>query len=112
MPTERTSLHMDSRFAGIDQERGILRLLVTLEKYGQGLPRQQLIEKLRIQGVGRTALNSSLDACKKLGLIVDMKMHGDSKKFIVSMLTKAGYQLACKLLEVKEILDAHTVRDV
>ena len=112
VPMERVSLSMDSRFALIDQERGALRLLVTLEKYGQGLVRQQLIDEMQEQGVGRTALNSSLDACRELGLIVDVKMQKGSKNYTVSMLTEAGYQLACKLLEITEILDAHMARAV
>jgi hypothetical protein len=112
VPAERTNLETDSRFALIDQERGTLRLLVTLEKYGQGLARQQLIDELREQGVGRSSLYSSLDACRELGLIVDMKMQRGSKNYTVSMLSQEGYQLAQKLLEVKEMLDAHMVRDV
>ena len=112
VPTERTSLNMDSRFALIDQERGALRLLVTLEKYGQGLVRQQLIDELREQGVGRSSLYSSLDACRELGLIVDFKMQRGSNYYTVSMLTKEGYQLACKLLEIAEILDTHMAHDV
>ena len=111
MPTERTSLDTDSRFALIDQERGALRLLVTLEKYGQGLVRQQLIDELREQGVGRSSLYSSLDACRELGLVVDVKMQTGSKNYIVSMLTEQGYQLASKLLEITEILDAHMAHD-
>jgi hypothetical protein len=112
VPTERMSLNTDSRFALLDQERGTLRLLVTLEKYGQGLARQQLIDELREQGVGRSSLYSSLDACRELGLIVDMKMQRGSKNYTVSMLSQEGYQLAQKLLEVKEMLDAHMVHDV
>jgi len=112
VPTERTSLNMDSSFALIDQERGTLRLLVTLEKYGQGLVRQQLIDELREQGVGRSSLYSSLDACRELGLVVDFKMQRGSKNYIVSMLTEQGYLLACKLLEIKEMLDVHLSRDV
>jgi hypothetical protein len=103
---------MDSSFALIDQEKGTLRLLVTLEKYGQGLARQQLIDKLRAQGVGRTSLYSSLKVGRALGLIVDVKMQKGSKNYTVSMLTEAGYQLACKLLEITEILDAHMARAV
>ena len=112
MPAERTNLETDSRFALIDQERGALRLLVTLEKNGQGLVRQQLIDELRDQGVGRSSLYSSLDACRELGLIIDVKMQRDSKNYTVSMLTEQGYQLACKLLEITELLDAHIAHDV
>jgi len=112
VPTERTNLDTDSRFALIDQERGALRLLVTLEKYGQGLVRQQLIDELREQGVGRSSLYSSLDACRELGLIVDVKMQRGSNYYTVSMLTEEGYQLACKLLEITKILDAHMAHDV
>ncbi len=112
VPTESMSLSTDSRFALLDQERGALRLLVTLEKYGQGLPRQQLIDKLREQGVGRTSLYSSLKVGRALGLIVDVKMQKGSKNYTVFMLTEAGYQLACKLLEITEILDARMVHDV
>ncbi len=103
---------MDSSFALIDPERGTLRLLVTLEKYGQGLTRQQLIDELREQGVGRSSLYSSLDACRELGLLVDVKMQRGSKNYTVSMLTEEGYQLACKLLEITEILDAQMAHDV
>jgi hypothetical protein len=106
------NLNLDSRFALIDQERGVLRLLVALEKNLQGLPRQQLIEKLREQGVGRTSLNSSLDACKKLGLVVDVKMQRGSRHYTVAMLTEEGYQLARKLFEIKDMLDVHWSHDV
>jgi hypothetical protein len=112
VPTKRMSLNMDSSFALIDQERGTLRLLVTLEKYGQGLARQQLIDKLRAQGVGRSSLYSGLKAGRALGLIVDVKMQRGSNYYTVSMLSQEGYQLAQKLLEVKEMLDAHMVHDV
>ena len=112
VPSEFTNLENVSRLALIDQERGTLRLLVPLEKYGQGLVRQQLIDELREQGVGRSSLYSSLDACRELGLIVDVKMQKGSKNYTVSMLTKAGYQLACKLLKITEILDARMVHDV
>ena len=107
VPTERTSLNMDSRFAMIDHERGVLRLLVTLEEYEQGLPRQQLIDKLRAQGVGRSSLYSGLKAGRALGLIVDVKMQRGSNYYTVSMLSQEGYQLVQKLLEVKEMLDGH-----
>ena len=103
---------MDSRFSMIDQERGTLRLLVTLEKYGQGLVRQQLIDELREQGVGRSSLYSSLDACRALGLVVDVKMQRGSNYYTVSMLSQEGYQLAQKLLEVKEMLDGHMTHGV
>ena len=89
-----------------------MRLLVTLGKYGQGLVRQQLIDKLREQGVGRTALNSSLDACRELGLIVDFKMQRGSRHYTVSMLTEQGQLLACKLLEIKEMMDGHIAAKV
>lgn len=112
MPTERTSLNMDSRFAMIDHERGVLRLLVALEEYGQGLPRQQLIDKLREQGVGRTSLNSSLDSCKELGLVVDVKMQRGSRHYTVATLSEQGFLLAQKLLEIKDILDVHWSHDV
>jgi biotin operon repressor len=96
---------MDSRFARIDHERGVLRLLVALEAYGQGLPRQQLTDKLREQGIGRTSLNSSLESCKELGLIVDVKMQKGSRLYTIAMLSEQGYLLAHKLLEIKKMLD-------
>jgi hypothetical protein len=79
---------------------------------GQGLPRQQLIDKLHILGVGRTSLNSSLDICQDLGLVVDVKMQRGSRHYTVAMLTVEGYQLARKLLEISEMLDAHMVHAV
>jgi hypothetical protein len=103
---------MVSCFALIDQERGALRMLVTLEKYGQGLARQRLIDELREQGVGRSSLYSSLDACRELGLVVDVKMRKGSNFYTVSMLTERGYQLARKLVEVKQMLDEHMTHDV
>lgn len=105
VPSERLNSDMVTRFAMLDQERGALRLLVTLEKHGQGLARQQLINELREQGVGRSSLYSSLDACRKLGLVADVKMQRDSKFLTVSMLSERGYRLARKLLDVKKMLD-------
>jgi hypothetical protein len=99
----------DSRFALIDRERGTLRLLVTLLKYGQGLVRQQLIEKLREQGVGRTSLYSSLEVCIELGLIVDVNMMRGSHFCTVSMLTEFGYQLALVLSRLMKMLDGDDV---
>jgi hypothetical protein len=98
---------MDSRFALMDQERGTLRLLVALHQSEQGLSRQQLIDELREKGVGRTALNSSLEACIKLGFIVDFKMQRGSRHYTISMLTEQGHKLACKLREIKDMLDVH-----
>jgi Fe2+ or Zn2+ uptake regulation protein len=112
VPTERTNLDIASRFAILDQERGSLRILLTLEKYGQGLARQQLIDELREQGVGRSSLYSSLNACRELGLIVDVKMQKGSNYYTVSMLTEQGYHLARKLLEVKQILDERMAHEV
>ena len=104
---EHKNLDVVSRFALIDQERGALRLLVTLEKYAQGQVRQQLIDELRDQGVGRTSMYSSLDACRELGLVVDVKMRKGSNYCTVSMLTSEGFKLAGKLFEIKEMLDEH-----
>lgn len=112
VPTEFTNLENVSRFALIDQERGTLRLLAVLVQSGQGLSRQQLIDELREQGVGRTALNSSLDACIKLGLVVDFKMQRGSRHYTVSMLTETGHLLACKLLKIKEMMDVRIAHDV
>jgi len=100
MQTELGNLDGDSRFAMIDHERGVLRLLVALEEYGQGLPRQQLTDKLHKLGVGRTSLNSSLESCKELGLLVDVKMQRGSRLYTMAMLSEQGYLLALKLLEI------------
>ena len=84
---------------------------MTLEKYGHGLVRQQLIDELREQGVGRSSLYSSLDACRELDLIVDFKMQRGSRHYTVSMLTEQGHLLACKLLEIKEMMDGHNAAE-
>jgi hypothetical protein len=81
MQTEVGNLDGDSRFAMIDHERGVLRLLVALEELGHGLPHQQLTDKLHKLGVGRTSFNSSLESCKELGFIVDVKMQREVQDF-------------------------------
>lgn len=103
--TENGNLDGDSRFAMIDHERGTLRLLIALEAYGQGLSRTQLTDKLREQGIGRTSLKSSLESCKELGLLVDVKMQRGSSIYTITMLSEQGYLLALKLLEIKKMLD-------
>ena len=95
-----------SRFGKLDHERGALRLLLTLERSQQGLMRKNLEEEMREQGVGRSAMLSSLESCIGLRLVEDVKSKIGSHYCAVSMLTNLGHQVALKLLEVEEILDA------
>jgi len=112
LQSEYRNRNRDSCFALIDYERGALRLLVALLEHEQGLPRQQLTDKLQEQGVGRTSLNSSLDSCKELGLVVDVKMQRGSRHYSVAMLTEEGYHLARKLQQIKTMLDTKLAHDV
>ena len=50
---------------------------------------------------------SSLETCRELGLIEDVKMRTGSNYCKVSILTEEGFKLASKLFEIKEMLDEH-----
>jgi len=100
-----------SHFGKLDHERGALRLLLVLERSGPGLMRKDLAKALGEQGIGRSAMISSLESCIGLRLVEDMKSKIGSHYCAVSMLTNLGHQVALKLLEVEEILDVNTKRE-
>ena len=101
-----------SHLGKLDHERASLRLLLALERSGQGLMRKDLTKVLGDQGVGRSAMLSSLESCIGLRLVEDVKSKIGSHYCAVSMLTNLGHQVALKLLEVEEILeDGSTKRE-
>lgn len=95
---------MVSRFRKLDHERGSLRLLLTLHKSEVGLTRQSLITKLAEQGVGKSALYSSLKACISLGLVEEYDSEVGSRRVKVTHVTEKGGIVTKKLLELKNLL--------
>ena len=94
-----------SRFGKLDHERGALRLLIALERNQQGLIRKDLASKMREEGVGRSAMISSLETCMYLRLVEDIKSQFGTHYVTVSMLTELGHRVALKLLEIESILE-------
>ena len=101
-----------SHFGKLDHEKGAFRLLLALERNQPGLIRKDLALKMREEGVGRSAMISSLETCMYLRLVEVIKSQFGTHFVTVSMLTELGHRVALKLLEIESILeDASSKRE-
>jgi predicted transcriptional regulator len=62
---------MTSKFTRLDEEKGTLRILLTLLKTQSHITKTQLIESLNKTGLGRSGFYSSYNTLKEIGLITE-----------------------------------------
>ena len=90
----------------LDNERATFRILLFLGYGYTSVPRSELIREVAELGVGRSALYSSLGTLNELKLIEEYRETQDGKRFVMTKLTKSGYEVAKKIIELNRFLEA------
>jgi hypothetical protein len=88
----------------LDENKGSIRLLLALPQ--NGIPRVELLERLKERGVGRTAAYKAIEELKELGLIEDFKMRSteNGKQVLVTKQTNKGTKVEIKIRGILAIL--------
>ena len=88
----------------LDEERGTLRLILTLAYNQVPLTRLEYMNGADEVGVGRTAFYSGIRTLMELGLVEETYETREGKRVILSGLTKDGWAVAKLLREIDEML--------
>ena len=91
-------------FGRLDEGKASLRILVTILYNQVPMTRQELIEQLGREGIGRTSFYSSHKTLKDIGLIEDVSEVRDGKRVILTQFTEKGLKVASKLVEIVQSL--------
>ena len=89
----------------LDEAKGTLRLLLTVYKSERHLIRTDLMSLLKSENVGKSAFYGSLEACIKLGLLIEESVRKGNISYTHTQLTPKGLGVAEKLGEIREILE-------
>jgi len=92
-------------FSRLDEDTATLRILLNLSHIMGSTSRSQLIRELAKEGVGRSALFSSLKTLRDLGLIVDEKILRGNRKAVGTRLTSKGLEIAEIINQLVNVLE-------
>ncbi len=97
---------MTSKLIRIDEEKGTLRILLTLQEI-QPQNKTQLIESLHKTGLGRSGFYSSYNTLKNIGLITEKTGKNlEGRRILQTSLTDMGNVIALDLRSLQMLLDS------
>ena len=97
---------MTSKFTRLDEEKGTLRILLTLLETQPPITKTQLIESLHKTGLGRSGFYSSFNTLKDLGLITEETgMNPQGRRILITSLSGMGNVIAADLRTLQLMLD-------
>ena len=97
---------MTSKFTRLDEEKGTLRILLTLQETQSQITKTQLIESLRKAGLGRSGFYSSYNTLKEIGLIIEETgKNPEGRRILLPSLSGMGNVIGLDLLSLQLMLD-------
>ena len=100
------SRFVTSKFTQLDEEKGTLRILLTLQENRPQITKTQLIESLHKAGLGRSGFYSSYNTLKDIGLIIEETgKNQEGRRIFLTSLTGMGNVIAQDLRKIQLILD-------
>jgi len=95
-----------SKFTRLDEEKGTLRILLTLQETQSQITKTQLIASLQKAGLGRSGFYSSYNALKEIGLITEETgKNREGRRILIPSLSGMGKVIALDLRKLQLILD-------
>ena len=100
------SRFVTSKFTRLDEEKGTLRILLTLLETQPQITKTQLIESLHKAGLGRSGFYSSYNTLKEIGLITEETgKNPEGRRILLPSLSGMGKVIALDLRKLQLILD-------
>ena len=97
---------MTSKFTRLDEEKGTLRILLTLLEAQPHITKTQLIETLHKAELGRSGFYSSYNTLKDIGLITEETgKNPEGRRILVTSLSGIGNVIADDLRTLQMMLD-------
>jgi hypothetical protein len=97
---------MTSKFTRLDEEKGTLRILLTLQETQSQITKTQLIESLQKVGLGRSGFYSSYNTLKEIGLIIEETgKNPEGRRILLPSLSGMGNVIGLDLLSLQLMLD-------
>ena len=97
---------MTSIFTRLDEEKGTLRILLTLIETQPQITKTQLIESLQKVGLGRSGFYSSYNTLKEIGLInEETGKNPRGRRILLPSLSGMGNVIAADLRGLQMMLD-------
>jgi hypothetical protein len=97
---------MTSKFTRLDEEKGTLRILLTLLETQPQITKTQLIESLNNTGLGRSGFYSSYNTLKNIGLITEeISKNNEGRRILLPSLSGMGNVIAADFRTLQLMLD-------
>ena len=91
-----------SKFTRLDEEKGTLRILLTLQETQSQISKTQLIESLQEAGLGRSGFYSSYNTLKEIGLVnEETGKNREGRRILLPSLSSLGNVIALDLLTLQ-----------
>ena len=104
--TYTNSRFVTSKFTRLDEEKGTLRILLTLQEMQSQITKTQLIESLQEAGLGRSGFYSSYNTLKEIGLIKEEAGKNlEGRGILLPSLSGMGNVIAQDLRTLQMMLD-------
>ena len=100
------SRFVTSKFTRLDEEKGTLRILLTLQETQSQITKTQLIESLQKAGLGRSGFYSSYNTLKEIGLIIEETgKNPEGRRILLPSLSGMGNVISLDLRRLQLMLD-------
>ena len=101
------SRFVTSKFTRLDEEKGTLRILLTLQETQSQFTKTQLIESLQKAGLGRSGFYSSYNTLKEIGLVnEETGKNREGRRILLPSLSGLGNVIALDLRRLQLMLDS------